>query len=192
MEQTPNKCQHIKLTLEKKILPPLLPGFELATFWSRVRRAKQQAIPACTEQLKYFHKKKLPQLCVLSCEPDSDEWFSWWPVLCPDLGDPRNGPVSRSTTTTSDSPRETRPSRCIPVSFLFSFCLLYTTFACAVSRRMGATMFCFGWQSLAVLYWVVSRFLARLSLWKYRAYNRKAGPYHCSRLLFIQGRGRLP
>ena len=29
MERTPNKSQHIKLTLEKKILPPLLPGVEL-------------------------------------------------------------------------------------------------------------------------------------------------------------------
>ena len=33
MEQTPNKRQHTKLTLEKKILPPLLPEFELATFF---------------------------------------------------------------------------------------------------------------------------------------------------------------
>ena len=31
------------LFLEKKILPPLLPGFELATFRSRVRRSNQQA-----------------------------------------------------------------------------------------------------------------------------------------------------
>ena len=30
VEQTPNKSQHAKLILEKKILPPLLPGFELA------------------------------------------------------------------------------------------------------------------------------------------------------------------
>ena len=35
--RTPNKSQHRKLSLEKKILPPLLPGLELATFWSRVR-----------------------------------------------------------------------------------------------------------------------------------------------------------
>ena len=33
-----NKSQHRKLTLEKKILPPLLQGFEPATFQSRVRR----------------------------------------------------------------------------------------------------------------------------------------------------------
>ena len=44
MERTPN--QHAKLTLKKKILPPLLPGFELATFRSRVRRSNQQAISA--------------------------------------------------------------------------------------------------------------------------------------------------
>ena len=46
VEQTPNESQHTKLTLEKKILLPLLPGFELALFWSRVRRSNQQAIPA--------------------------------------------------------------------------------------------------------------------------------------------------
>ena len=46
MARTPNKSQQTKLTLEKKILPPLLPGFELATFRSRVRRFNQQVIPA--------------------------------------------------------------------------------------------------------------------------------------------------
>ena len=44
MERTPNNSQHRKLTLEKKNLPPLLPGFELATFRSRVRHSYQQAI----------------------------------------------------------------------------------------------------------------------------------------------------
>ena len=34
-----NKSQRKKLTLEKKILPPLLQGFEPATFRSRVRRS---------------------------------------------------------------------------------------------------------------------------------------------------------
>ena len=52
MERTPNESHHTKLTLEKKILLPLLPGFELATFRSRVRRSNQQAIPATTEHLK--------------------------------------------------------------------------------------------------------------------------------------------
>ena len=53
MEQTPNKSQHTELTLEQKILPPLLPGFELATFRSRVRRSNQQAIPAPIVYTKY-------------------------------------------------------------------------------------------------------------------------------------------
>ena len=41
-----NKSQHRKLTMEKKILPPLLQGFEPATFRSRVRRSNYWAIPA--------------------------------------------------------------------------------------------------------------------------------------------------
>ena len=46
VEGPPRECQQTKLTLENKILPLLLPGFELATFGSRVRRAYQQATPA--------------------------------------------------------------------------------------------------------------------------------------------------
>ena len=45
-KRTPNKIQHTKLAVEKNILPPLLPGFELATFRPRVRRIYQGAIPA--------------------------------------------------------------------------------------------------------------------------------------------------
>ena len=41
-----NKSQHRKSTLEKKILPPLLQGFEPATFQSRVRRSNHWAVPA--------------------------------------------------------------------------------------------------------------------------------------------------
>ena len=41
-----NKSQHRKLTLEKKILPPLLQRFEPATFRSRVRSSNHWAIPA--------------------------------------------------------------------------------------------------------------------------------------------------
>ena len=40
-----NKSQHRKLTLEKKILPPLQQGFEPATLQSRVRRSNHWAIP---------------------------------------------------------------------------------------------------------------------------------------------------
>ena len=46
IEQTLNKSEHTKLILEKKILPPLLPRFRLATFWSRVWQTYQQAILA--------------------------------------------------------------------------------------------------------------------------------------------------
>ena len=41
-----NKSQHRKSTMEKKILPMLLQGFEPATFQSRVRRSNHWAIPA--------------------------------------------------------------------------------------------------------------------------------------------------
>ena len=41
-----NKSQHRKLTLDKKIIPPLQKGFEPATFRSRVRRSNHWAIPA--------------------------------------------------------------------------------------------------------------------------------------------------
>ena len=44
-----NKSQHRKLTLEKKILPPLLQGFEPTTFRSRVQRSNHWAIPDPTE-----------------------------------------------------------------------------------------------------------------------------------------------
>ena len=42
----PSKSPHTKLILDKKILLPLQPGYELAAFRSRVRRSYQQAIPA--------------------------------------------------------------------------------------------------------------------------------------------------
>ena len=46
MEQTLNMSQHTKLTWEKKILQPLLLGFELVTFQSQIRRSYQQPILA--------------------------------------------------------------------------------------------------------------------------------------------------
>ena len=45
-----NKSQHRKSTLEKKILPSLLQGFEPATFQSLVRRSNHLAIPAPSVQ----------------------------------------------------------------------------------------------------------------------------------------------
>ena len=52
VEGPPNKNRQTKLILEEKILPPLLPGFELATFRPRDRRPHQQAVPA--PLLKYL------------------------------------------------------------------------------------------------------------------------------------------
>ena len=57
VERTPNKSQHTKLTLEKKILPPpLLPGFELATFRSRFQRSTNKLfkiLPDLTHAVKH-------------------------------------------------------------------------------------------------------------------------------------------
>ena len=44
VEWTPNKSQHAKLTLEKKILPPLLPGFEICNLLITSPALYQQAI----------------------------------------------------------------------------------------------------------------------------------------------------
>ena len=77
VEQTRNKSQHTKLTLEKKIFPPLLPGFELATFRSRVRRSYQRAIQAssfsCIETF-VGQISHLSNLC--SLQP-----WKMWPAL---------------------------------------------------------------------------------------------------------------
>ena len=45
VERTPNMSHYKKLTLEKKIPPPLLPEFEFATFPVRVQRSTKGAIP---------------------------------------------------------------------------------------------------------------------------------------------------
>ena len=54
MERTSNKSQRRKLTLEDKILPPLLPGFELATFRSRVRRSTNKLFRLYLESEHYY------------------------------------------------------------------------------------------------------------------------------------------
>ena len=64
-----NKSQHRKSTLEKKILPSLLQGFEPATFQSRVRRSNHWAIPASMQlgrwsfQPVYLIIKRFQQPC---------------------------------------------------------------------------------------------------------------------------------
>ena len=81
VEWTLHKSQHAKLTLKKKILPPLLLGFEPTTFRSRVQRSSQQATQLphacshvyththtgspqkpCTKILTLFHSEKASSL----------------------------------------------------------------------------------------------------------------------------------
>ena len=50
-----NKSQHRKLTPEKKIFPPLLPGLEPGTFRSWVWRSNHWAIPAVPSQKVCAH-----------------------------------------------------------------------------------------------------------------------------------------
>ena len=57
-----NKSQHRTLTLEKKILPPLLLGFEPATFRSWVRRSNHWAVPAPYVSSNRCQKKQEQQL----------------------------------------------------------------------------------------------------------------------------------
>ena len=73
-ERTLNKSQHRKLTLEKKILPWLLPGFKLATFESQVQRSYQPSILAVigTDESNHCMKRQLsachlPLCCVTVC-----------------------------------------------------------------------------------------------------------------------------
>ena len=54
VEGTPNKSQHTKLTLEKKILPLLLPGFKLATFRSQVWLSYQSKSGKMNTVNQYF------------------------------------------------------------------------------------------------------------------------------------------
>ena len=67
VERTPNMFHYAKLTLEEKILPPLLPGFELATFRSRVRRSYLQAIPALRIRICSLHFTQLQVITHFGC-----------------------------------------------------------------------------------------------------------------------------
>ena len=82
VEQTPNKSQHTKLTLEKKIHPPLLPGFELATFRLRVRRSNQRAIPAAWQQCSLEKLHSCPSVSV-SARKNFAVWSWGWLMLSP-------------------------------------------------------------------------------------------------------------
>ena len=79
VEQTPNKSQHTKLTLEKKILPPLLPGFELATFQSWVWHSNQQAIPAPLARLYFL---LIDSFLLILGVPKSISGWPWPELYC--------------------------------------------------------------------------------------------------------------
>ena len=62
LEQTSNKSQHTKLTLEKKIFPPLLSRFELASFGSWIQRSANKLF-----QCPYSQCVTLQSVCVCVC-----------------------------------------------------------------------------------------------------------------------------
>ena len=71
-----NKSQHRKLTLEKKILPPLLPGLEPATSRSRAR-LKLLSYPRSPVGLERIILRFSLHAAVL------DWCMSWWPLRRP-------------------------------------------------------------------------------------------------------------
>ena len=69
MEETQNKSQHTKLTLEKRILLPLLPIFKLTTFQSRVKRSTNMLprLPGKSRRWIFFSRvNQLPMLTFIS------------------------------------------------------------------------------------------------------------------------------
>ena len=79
VEWTLHKSQHAKLTLKKKILPPLLLGFEPTTFRSRVQRSSQQAtqLPhACSHVYTHTHTHTHTQVLLRSLAPKFWHYFT--------------------------------------------------------------------------------------------------------------------
>ena len=72
--------QHTVLTLEKKILPPLLPGFELATFRSRVRRSTNLPL-ALTHISVFWLKVVLPLTMTYISVLRANGWSYRWRYL---------------------------------------------------------------------------------------------------------------
>ena len=119
------KSQHTKLTLEKKILPPLLPGFELATFRSQVRRCNQRAIPAPMLILCTLSKLGTQEKCDWSREytytgcwawlrwtAERTWWWRWWPCT----GRARSPPTSRHVKSSGCCLPESAARCCEPAA----------------------------------------------------------------------------
>ena len=73
-----NKSQHRKLSLENKILPPLLScrGLEPATFQSRVRRSNHSAIPAPQPSHKIITRRTTTTITTTTKNRDSNTKIS--------------------------------------------------------------------------------------------------------------------
>ena len=91
-------CQHRKLTLEKKILPPLLQGFKPATFQSRVQLSKsnhwaillpmmiflQPSKLSCLSECQstWGHQLTKPEYVCSGLSTATSGCFSKWPSIC--------------------------------------------------------------------------------------------------------------
>ena len=69
-----NKSQHRKLTLEKKILPQLLQGFEPMTFQPQVRCSNLRAIPLSYHLTSSKHMRRLA--CRVTLMPSQPWWLN--------------------------------------------------------------------------------------------------------------------
>ena len=91
-----NKSQHRKLSLEKKIIPPHLQGFEPAIFHSRVRRSNHWAFPVPGSvalgqclwcQHTWWEGQKYPKTsvqfcCCCCCCCFAVRWYVFLSILC--------------------------------------------------------------------------------------------------------------
>ena len=80
VEWTLNNSQHTQSTLEKKILPPLLPRFKLATFRSLVWHSNQQAIPAPDNGMY-----RCMYRCINACDAVTSPlyYYFYWVLILP-------------------------------------------------------------------------------------------------------------
>ena len=114
-----NKSQHRRLTMEKKIILPLLPRLEPGTFQSRVWLSNQWAIPtpAHTMTRTHTHNHGIPHSNFETVKPLQETSYSGVVISA-------HWQDSTSTTvTTTARPNNNKPSskKDSPFSFFFSF-----------------------------------------------------------------------
>ena len=135
VEQTPNKSQHTKLTLEKKIFPLLLPGFKLKLFdhksgtltsklsqlptvlsytemkgWSR-KTVFEKRFPMLPKQLAALHPAR-PSPCQTQPEPMKN-----WQAFYTGLRFTEESPVSWLFL-------QPRKSKCHPLPWIMESCYI--------------------------------------------------------------------